>query len=356
MADNTIGHGRAEIHITHADLGRRVSARRILEIAEGRPVFGDVVGVLTSWDDGVLTVVDRTGAAVQIRENALVAAKAVPPAPVRRGRGAVAAHRAVGAPELQRIAGRGWPATTTEPLGAWTLRAAAGFTRRANSVLVSGDPGLPLGQALERAADWYRERGLPVYLQITTSEAREDTDDALDAELAARGWTVEQAALLLTAPLAPVVDCVPTIPTIPTVPTATPHHVLLSREPGDAWLSRYHHVADPARARVARAVLGGGPSVWFATVPGAEGEPATAIGRCVVDGRWAGFGAVEVSSDQRRRGLAGAVMATLARAAADEGADLAYLQVEPDNDGALALYDRLGFSTHHRYHYRRSPS
>ena len=153
-----------------------------------------------------------------------------------------------------------------------------------------------------------------------------------------------------------MVDCVPTIPTIPTVPTATPHHVLLSREPGDAWLSRYHHVADPARARVARAVLGGGPSVWFATVPGAEGEPATAIGRCVVDGRWAGFGAVEVSSDQRRRGLAGAVMATLARAAADEGADLAYLQVEPDNDGALALYDRLGFSTHHRYHYRRSPS
>ena len=104
-------------------------------------------------------------------------------------------------------------------------------------------------------------------------------------------------------------------------------------------------------------MLSGGPSVWFATVPGEGGElgPPDAIGRCVVDGRWAGFAAVEVAPERRRQGLATAVMAELARAALAEGASAAYLQVENDNTGAAALYDGLGFADHHAYHYRRAP-
>jgi ribosomal protein S18 acetylase RimI-like enzyme len=338
MADNTIGRGRAEVQITRSDLGRRVSVRRVSGESQGRPVFSDVIGVLTSWDKGVLTVLDRHDTAVRIDEAALVAAKAVPPAPVRRGRGAVAAPLAIGAAELQRIAGRGWPGTESEPLGEWTMRAARGFTHRANSVLAAGDPGLPLDRALDRATAWYAERGLPAALQL-------DADDPLDQELAARGWTVRAAALTQTAPLAPLVDDA----------AATAAGVLLSREPGADWLSRYRRMTGPELAGTALAVLTGGPSVWFATVPGGQGEPPAAIGRCVVDGRWAGLAALEVAPEQRRRGLARAVTAALARAAADEGADLAYLQVEPDNPGAIALYERLGFRTHHRYHYRLRP-
>ena len=341
MADNTIGHAQAKIHITPSDLGRRVSVRRILGSSEGRPVFGDVIGMLTSWDDGVLIVVDRAGEPVEISQDALVAGKPVPPAPVRRGRRAVAAHRAVGVVELGRVAARNWPAVETAPLGDWTLRASSGFTRRANSVLVLGDPGLPLDEALDRAAAWYAERGLPTFLQVTTHA--EDADDALAAELEARGWPAQSAALEQTAPLAPMVGAAPT------------DGVLLSREPGDGWLSRYHRATDPAAAPAALAVLRGGPSVWFATVPGPEGGAPAAIGRAVVDGRWVCFSAVEVAPEHRRRGLASAVMAALARAAADEGADLAYLQVEADNEAALTMYERLGFSTHHRYHYRRAP-
>jgi ribosomal protein S18 acetylase RimI-like enzyme len=74
----------------------------------------------------------------------------------------------------------------------------------------------------------------------------------------------------------------------------------------------------------------------------------------VVDGRWAGFAAVEVAPEHRRRGLATTVMAALADRALQEGASAAYLQVEPDNAPALSLYAGLGFTTHHAYHYRRS--
>ena len=307
-------------------------------MSDGRPVFADTVGRLTSWDDGVLTVVGRDDQPVRIDEKALVAAKAVPPPPVRRGDRAVAAHLAADRAELQRTAGRGWPGVRTDRLGEWTLRAADGFTNRANSVLPEGDPGIPLDQALDRVRDWYAGLGLPASVQV-------DPADPLDAELEARGWTTHAPALFQTAPLAPLVDDA----------AAAAAGVRLSREPGDGWLARYRRMADPALAGTALAVLSGGPSVWFATVPGAQGEPPAAIGRCVVDGRWAGLAALEVVPEQRRRGLARAVTAALARAAADEGAELAYLQVEPDNSGALRLYERLGFRTHHRYHYRRQP-
>ena len=331
MADNTIGRDRAEVHITPADLGRRVSVRRITGTANGRPVFRDTIGVLTSWDNTILIVRDRHDQLVEIKEETLVAAKAVPPAPVLRGRGAVAAHLAVDAEELQEIAGRGWPGVDNEPLGDWTMRAAGGFTTRANSVLPTGSSGLPLDQALTQAAAWYAARDLPLRLQLVE-------EDPLDAELAARGWTATNPALMQTAPLAPLVGDTGTF---------------LSREPGPAWLSRYRRATDPAHREAALTVLKSGPSVWFATVPAADGSPA-AIGRCVIEGRWAGFAAVEVAPEHRRRGLATTVMAALARAAADEGADLAYLQVEPDNQPALALYARLGFRTVHRYHYRRA--
>ncbi len=324
------------MRISAADVGKRVSVRRLNDSADSPERFTDTVGVLTSWDHGVLRITRRTGQTVEIPEDALVAGKAVPPAPPRR-RGPAATLR-----ELQEIAARGWPARETARLGAWTLRAAGGFTTRANSVLPLGDPGLPPSEALDRVTAWYAERGLPACVQVTTGDPAQD--ERLDAELAGRGWTAERYALMRTAALAPIADA-----------AADTGRVLLGREPDEAWLAAYGRTgADPADAT---AVLTGGPSVWFATVPAEEpGEGPAAIARCVVDGRWAGFAALHVSPNRRRQGLGTRVMARLARQALDEGASAAYLQVETDNGGAAALYDELGFTTHHAYHYRREPS
>ena len=41
--------------------------------------------------------------------------------------------------------------------------------------------------------------------------------------------------------------------------------------------------------------------------------------------------------------------------AVERGARWCYLQVVASNDPARALYRRLGFIEHHRYHYRRPP-
>ena len=47
----------------------------------------------------------------------------------------------LGVEDLERVAARGWPGLEQDTLGEWLLRAGGGFTGRANSVLVVGDPG-----------------------------------------------------------------------------------------------------------------------------------------------------------------------------------------------------------------------
>ncbi|EFF92907.1 acetyltransferase [Streptomyces sp. e14] len=327
--------GRLVVRITAADVGKRVSVRRLAETGGTGAKFTDTVGVLTSWTDGVLLITQKDGRTVRIAETSLVAGKVVPPAPARR-RGPAASYA-----ELARVAARAWPPVESERLGDWELRGAGGFTRRANSVLPLGDPGVPLDAALSAVRRWYGERGLPAYVQTATGA--EGTQELLCAELERRGWVREVTAELWTGALAPVAD---------RAEGAGGGGVVLSRTADEAWLARYQR---KGVSEVALKVLGGGPSVWFASVPGeGEGAPA-AIGRCVVDGRWASFAAVEVDPALRRRGLATAVMAALAGRALEEGASAGWLQVESDNTGARELYARLGFAPHHAYHHYRAP-
>ncbi|MEU8590978.1 GNAT family N-acetyltransferase [Streptomyces sp. NPDC048664] len=322
---------RLEVRVTAADVGKRVSVRRWNEHAAKGEAFTDTIGVLTSWDDGVLMITRRNGQEVRIPEASLVAGKVVPAAPARR-RGPAASYG-----ELARICANAWQPVERERLGDWELRASAGYTRRANSVLPSGDPGLPLEDALTAVRRWYAARGLPALVQVATGA--EGTQEGLRGELEAHGWRPEVHAEVWTGALAPLAD-------------REAPEVVFARTPDAAWLARYRRTG---ASEAALKVLGSGPSVWFASVPGGEGEPPVATGRCVVDGRWAGFAAVEVAPERRRQGLAGAVMAALAGRALAEGASAAWLQVESDNTAARALYTRLGFSAHHAYHHYREP-
>lgn len=53
---------------------------------------------------------------------------------------------------------------------------------------------------------------------------------------------------------------------------------------------------------------------------------------------------VGVASDARRLGVASALIAAALPVARELGASAAFLEVAVDNDGAIALYERLGFA------------
>ncbi len=62
------------------DVGVRVSLRRTLP--EGG--YGDVLGIVISWDDATVRIEKRDGTVVSVPVGDVVAAKRVPPPPARR--------------------------------------------------------------------------------------------------------------------------------------------------------------------------------------------------------------------------------------------------------------------------------
>lgn len=304
-----------------------MSVRRELPYEGGGPTRGDVVGDLTGWHDGVLTITRRDGSVACVPEAAIIAGKVVPP-PVIRLTPAL----------LQDVMSRSWPPNEAAVLGDWMLRGAEGFTRRANSVLVLGDPGTPFAEALDRVNTWYAERALSTLFQVVVG-------DPWDRVLADAGWPAEGETLARTGRLVRAVDALRDV-------DAT--GVEVTERVDDAWLGRYRRVEGmPGAAQ--RHVVQGPPGTAFASVPDPDGGPPIAIGRVAVRGRYAGFSAVEVDPAHRRRGLARAVMRALVDHALARGAVTGWLQVEVDNEPARALYDGLGFTDHHVYHYRRPP-
>ena len=80
-------------------------------------------------------------------------------------------------------------------------------------------------------------------------------------------------------------------------------------------------------------------------------ERPVACGMGVVEGHLLGYFSIYTVAEERRKGYAGMVMAALDAWGAAYGATYGYLQVEGDNEPALALYDGLGFERCYRYVY-----
>ena len=253
--------------------------------------------------------------------------------------------------DLERVAAAHWRGTEEEWLGEWLLRAADGFTGRANSALPLGDPGLPLDEALDYVTRWYRDRGLPPMIAVPVPLDPGQVDPAspageLDAELARRSWPDRgrprlrhggrPAALRWVgirrsragtgrgrgASLPAGLSSAPTGPTTPGSPGTT---------------TGARRTCRRSRAQVLTSAAG-------AVVREHQGRRrGAAIARLSIAEGWAGLTAVEVHPGHRRQGLGAAVTAAACAEAAQRGVHRVFLQVEADNAPAQALYERLGF-------------
>jgi GNAT superfamily N-acetyltransferase len=306
-----------------------VVVRRVVGTRDGRPLFSDTLGRLTEYTDTHLTVEGERGA-VRVPLAEVHRGKRVPDRRRPSGREVVA---------LELAADQAWPAPTTGRLGEWRLRSAEGWTGRANSALPVGDPGLPLDQAIDAVVAWYAERGAPPMINVPLPYATR-----LDAALAARAWPHRPKTLVQTADVADLAAAAPDGQLPP---------VRLSPVPSPAWLA----IAAGRKGGLpaaARHILTAVRRLRFAEVYADTGE-LLAIARGAVTADWFGVSLVEVVPAARRRGLARHAVRALARWAAEAGATRAYLQVEERNEAAVALYERLGFGTHHHYLTRYAP-
>lgn len=323
-------------------VGLRVVVRRVLPGESGPtggPAMTDLIGMLEEWGETTVTVRADGGARVVVDRSEIVAGKPVPARPSVRLRVPVL--------EAELRAMDCWPAAETERLGDWVLRAASGFSTRANSALLVGDPGLPWPEAVHRVEGFYRARGLPVRVQTMTG-AQET------ARLLQVGWVSARSSdAEVGFHLAAVARARRALHGL--LPSQPPP-VSLADAVTEGWL------ADDARARshgqAALSVLQGPAQVAFAAVVDPSGA-VVAKGRAALSERadvWLGISDLWVSADHRRRGLALTVLDALFAWGAEQGATTAYLQTPQDNTAALSLYKRLGFTVHHTYRYLQPPT
>ncbi len=328
-------------------VGRRVSLRHRIGDRDGRPLYSDAVGELTA-DAGTVTVHTRRGP-VRVRRTAVVAVRAVPPAPARRASLTAIAR-------LEGLCADAWPSQVDEPLGAWRLRAAGGYTGRANSALAIGHPGRPVAEALRQVREFAERNAIPARVQAPTGSP-------WDRAVRAEGWVLDEAhaagaeSAVLVADLQQLrAAAVPSSrePSSPEPSSREPSRssrepssrVEVALRPSAPWWA----VVGDAPAR--RPVLdpGGAPVTAFLLVRGPTGSALGVLRACLVEDHLH-LSVLEVVPDARRRGLATDLLAAAADWGRESGARWAVLQVALKNTVARALYDRLGFVEHHRYGY-----
>ncbi len=321
-------------------VGMRVVVRHRLD--DG---LSDALGEVVALDDSSVSVATRRGVRV-VPRGAVVAAKEVPPAPSRRG----APHLAPSMGDLQRVMVEGWPPIERAALGGWMLRAAGGFTGRANSVLPLGDPGLPLAEAVLAAERWYAERQLRPLFSLFGPEGFAVGDDALGTLLTDRGYTDVNRSVVITASVVALQSAART--TGPPAVGAADVTIHAEATPSPAWWA----ASDERRRRhrdTAEAIMAGSPDQAFLSL--ALGGQVVASARVAFAGAWAGVFGVHVAPGSRRLGLATALMGAAAAHAEARGIASTYLQVEATNEAARGLYRRLGCATHHEYVYLAAP-
>ncbi|MEU4444732.1 GNAT family N-acetyltransferase [Actinosynnema sp. NPDC050801] len=234
--------------------------------------------------------------------------------------------------ELEQRCADAWPALVDRPLGQWRLRAAGGFTGRANSALTTGDPGIPVHDALVEVIDFATSNGIEPTAHVVIGAPAE-------AEVEAAGWRVDvdhpggAESLVMTGRLDRF---------------ATPKDadVDISDTPSPGWWELAAQ-RDPTPAQ--RHVLASGPQVGFGSVV-RDGEVLAAVRGAVV-GDLLHVARLAVRPGARRLGLGRRLMGGLAAWALDRGATTCALQVAEHNKPAITLYESLGCVEHHRYRY-----
>ncbi len=280
----------------------------------------DFVGELIARNDDFLIVDTRSERVKLIRADVL-AAKDVPPPASRPG----PAHQRVSPDDLEQVMARGWVAIDRAGLGDWVLRSARGFTARANSALVVGDPSLPVDSAISFVERWYAERDAPALFQLPGREGFTAEEHPVGAELLARGYAVaggrpDWARVLvmtgLSAQVAPL--------TTESVP------VTADAELSPEWLMAYGRSRSVVPGAT-EAVLTGSEGQLFLSVRDESTRQIVGIARVAIHPGWAGVFGLWVTPERRRTGLASTIVSAAAMVARENAMPAIYLQVSADN-------------------------
>ena len=238
--------------------------------------------------------------------------------------------------QIEDAALNAWPAPRQMIYDGWLLRFAGGYSKRTNSVNVRYESRLPLTNKIMVCEEVYARKGLPLIFRLPDPFVSQE----LIESLVQAGYRVFDPTYVLG------------------------HEIEQFEELPETVHIREMNVADWITLR---AKLTGKPIEYWdvhrqilgVIVPDKVllgmyvNDRPVACGMGVVEGDLLGYFSIFVGEEFRRNRYGEMVMNGLTNWGIDRGASFGYLQVEGDNQPALALYEKMGFEVCYRYVYSK---
>ena len=254
---------------------------------------------------------------------------------------------------LEKIAADGHKALEIEQYKDWELRFSKGFTGRANSIRIMGDPIKEIDEEVEDklafAEAEYEKRGLPPMFKLT------EADKAFSDYLVSRGYVVNQPTDVMILPLDGADYLINVSENIDDMVKAIidiPGEVNCSDSPDD-WFEPYFQfegMTDRTQQDLCKQIHSNVSidKVYIKILQ--EGRVAAVASLAIEDG-YSLLHNVVVNPDLRGQGLGKKLCWAAISGSKSEGADYSYLQVIETNEVALNLYKKLGYEKLYTYWY-----
>ena len=244
------------------------------------------------------------------------------------------------------------PCLAEEIYDGWLLRFAEGYTKRANSVSVVGESGLPLTEKISYCEAAYAKQNLPTVFKIAPMA----TD--LDGVLEERGYTAGDKTNVMTVDLTKKKKTEPKEKEnnkgkMAGLPGTAEASVTIEETFTESWQYYYFTfnkvstasvpTAKKIQAKITNPVL-------CATVY--VDKKAVACGLGVLEQGYVGLLDIVVKEEYRGCGFGKVLCRALLEKGKEKGAATGYLQVVDSNEVAKKLYVGLGFEDKYSYWYR----
>lgn len=220
----------------------------------------------------------------------------------------------------------------------WLVRLCPGKAKRARCINALATGQQPVTEKLARAQACYDAAGLPLVIRVTPFSQPAGLDD----QLALHGLEAFDDTVVMVTELANLSAAAPIPQGLQLAPAGPDDY---ARIVGTLRGSP----PDQQHAHAQR--LASSPVPYQGWVLRRDGE-VLAGAQLAREGDCVGLYDVITAAPARNQGLSRALCGALLQQAATQGARVAYLQVDADNEPARALYRRLGFGDGYQYHYR----
>ncbi|RCX20705.1 acetyltransferase (GNAT) family protein [Fontibacillus phaseoli] len=237
---------------------------------------------------------------------------------------------------IEELALNNWPALSTLLYDGWVLRFAKGCTKRANSVSPLFGSSLDLEQKILECENIYAANQLPAIFKITPFIHPADLDNVLEQ----KGYQLIDVTSMQTMHLNNLAE--PRLHTVKIV-----EHV------DEEWLEQFGRLdqASDRKLDTMREMLSNIKTPKGFILLYHDGQ-VVACGLGVIERGYIGLYDIVTDAARRNQGLGEQMILHLLKWGKANGARDSYLAVVANNDPALRLYSKIGFTEAYRHWYR----